>query len=403
MLLKNFLIGYQHNIFDYSKLTRHVLGPAWGLVGDISFVINGCGALLSYIMIMGALCHESLLALTSSTCTSFFCSRIFLTILPIVFFSLPLCLYRKFGHLSMISYLSIAVVLASMSLVIIGGSLVEDDHSSSQGPTSSSNSNSIQLFNFNGSLKTIGNIVFSFGFITGSFHSYSAMKKEERNINNFLYLSRLTLLLGVTMCFLTGIFGYLYFKEDVEVNILQNYGGKVGAFFKLLLVLHLILYIPGDYIIMRSSFWKIFHRDIENENAIFFYTTTILSVFFLTFIAIILVEFGEETILSEVIDVTGGLAGSIMYFIIPSLVGMRERENKKNVGDKEERRIEKESEPEIRDGEGELSEEEREERIEHEVEGDDTGNKPKLNIGFYKCSLLLLLGGYIMITVVVHL
>ena len=48
------------------------------------------------------------------------------------------------------------------------------------------------------------------------------------------------------LCYCTGISGYLAFRSAAEGNILDNFPGPVAACFKVLVVLHLILYIPGD-------------------------------------------------------------------------------------------------------------------------------------------------------------
>jgi amino acid permease len=71
-----------------------------------------------------------------------------------------------------------------------------------------------------------------------------------------------TTAVGVAMCFAVGIVGYLSFRDSTETDILENFSGKLGVVFKLLVVVHLILYTPGDYIILRASLFNIFNTKV---------------------------------------------------------------------------------------------------------------------------------------------
>lgn len=53
-------------------------------------------------------------------------------------------------------------------------------------------------------------------------------------------------LTGAILCYCTGIAGYLAFRSATEGDILDNFSGPVAACFKVVVVLHLIMYIPGD-------------------------------------------------------------------------------------------------------------------------------------------------------------
>ncbi|CAN0439653.1 unnamed protein product, partial [Laminaria digitata] len=55
-----------------------------------------------------------------------------------------------------------------------------------------------------------------------------------------------SVLTGAVVCYCTGIAGYLAFRSATAGDILDNFSGPVAAFFKILVVLHLIMYIPGD-------------------------------------------------------------------------------------------------------------------------------------------------------------
>jgi len=70
--------------------------------------------------------------------------------------------------------------------------------------------------------------------------------------------------------------GYLTFRDDTQVDILENFTGNVGAVFKLAVVIHLTLYIPGIFIIMRASLMNLFKINVEELETGYFISGTLL-------------------------------------------------------------------------------------------------------------------------------
>lgn len=299
-------------IFDYPKLAGHVLGVYGKLAVDLSIVINGAGALLSYILIIGTLFED--IVSSFSTCDAWYCNIAFLTILPIVTFTIPLCLIRNFGHLAVISYISVSVITSIVFLVIIGGPVV--GHNSHSAPTS------VKMGSFVGSIRNVGDIIFALGYSTAAFHAYNGM--ENRSVANFQRLAKTATWIGVLMCFFTGLAAYLSFGNDTDTNILLNFTGAVGDIFKLALIVHLVLYIPGDFVILRASLWRLFDVDVATQSNTLFISTTLGSVGLITMVAILLqVYCSNSNALGLVVDITGGMAGSIVYFLVPGLMGWK--------------------------------------------------------------------------------
>lgn len=52
--------------------------------------------------------------------------------------------------------------------------------------------------------------------------------------------------LGGLFCYGTGMVGYLSFREATEGDILDNFTGVVASGFKVMVVMHLVLYIPNE-------------------------------------------------------------------------------------------------------------------------------------------------------------
>lgn len=293
-------------IFDYSGLAEAIMGPRGATLVDGCIAIGGVGSLLSYILIIGSVLRQVV-----DHCGAWYCNVVFLTILPVCSFTVPLCLLRNFGHLAIASYISIGVISASVLLVIIGGPI--------QNPDATGNG---RMGNFVGSIKTVGDIVFALGYITAAFPAYNAM--ENRSVVNFSRDTSATMLIGAVMCFVTGLAGYLSFGSDTDSNVLQNFTGALGDVFLVAMVIHLALYIPGDFVIMRTALYKLRGVDPNKESDFAFITFSLGCIGFEIFLALILQVFLSSTdSLAIVVDITGGVAGSMLYFVIPGLCAMK--------------------------------------------------------------------------------
>lgn len=295
-------------VYDYSKLAERILGRNGTLAVDISIVFGAIGSLLSYILIIG-----TVLTQVVGHCDGWYCNVAFLTILPVTLFTVPLCLLRDFGHLAIASYISIAVIAASVLLVIIGGPIVSEDDEIAN----------YRMGSFICAIKTVGNIVFALGYITATFHAYNAM--ADKRVATFARASRTTTIIGAVMCFSTGLAGYLSFGDDVKSNVIENFTGTVGSVFKVALVAHLILYIPGDFVIFRASLLKLQHLTVSDLSDFAFITLSLSCIAGVTFVAVMLQVFLSSTDnLAVVVDITGGVAGSMLYFVVPALCALKQ-------------------------------------------------------------------------------
>jgi sodium-coupled neutral amino acid transporter 11 len=301
----------QIQVFDYSRMATHYLGRRGGLVVDYSFVINNIGGIISYILIVGSLIKSVIR--TFSSAHGWYTHIGFLTVAPIVTFTVPCCLIRHYGDLAIISYISLVAISGSIFLVVIGGPLHRAQSDNDEQPN---------LASFVGSIRTIGSIVFALGYITAIFQSYTALK--DKTVSKFSTITRHTTLLGTAMCFVIGLVGYLSFGSDTKSNVLENFDTPVGAVFKVVVALHLILYIPGDFVILREALWKICGADVTTQSDALFVSLTLALITCITAVAVVLqIYCGSSDSLAIVMDVTGGIAGSVLYFIMPAALGLR--------------------------------------------------------------------------------
>ena len=300
-----------YKVHSYDQLALSALGQNGDKIVNITIFFGNGGALLSYILIIGSLSHELLVGWMGS---HWYTNSALVTALLVAIFVTPPCLVRKFSHLTYISYASIFAVTATMLLVIFDGTLEAEDYDVND-------DDSINLWSVNGSFRSIGSIVFAFGFASSVFHVYIAVDKSIRTPSNFSYVLRSTVAAGVTMCFLTGMVGYISFRSYTEENILNNFTGRLGAIFKIAVIMHLLFYIPGDFVVMRSSLFVLLGLDVSSESTKEFVAISISMLFAVTASACALNAFAADSdVLSLTLDVTGGLSGSLSNFILPGLI-----------------------------------------------------------------------------------
>ena len=302
----------QTQIFEYSELCTAAFGPYGEVLLDICVVTGNLGALLSYIVIIGSLMENILMVY--GVASAWYTTATFWSFVLVTLFVVPTCCIRNYGHLAFISYISITAISGTILLVLFGGPANASAHSYEP----------LNFASMKGSLETIGSVVFAFGYASAVFHSYTAMKRSERNVETFSKVAVYTTSLGVSMCFLIGLVGYLCFRNDVDADILENFAGGAGTFFKVIVILHLIFYIPGDFLIMRYSFFKLLGGNSTTADDFSYFTGTFSLLAFATALACLIQLYGSTSqSLSMILDLTGGISGSMVSFVLPGLMAMR--------------------------------------------------------------------------------
>lgn len=296
--------------YSYGDIANKAFGEKYGkYIIEISIIINNFGGLLSYVIIIGSLLQSILNQRISPNV--WYGSIGFSTILPMALFVAPLCLVRNFGHLVGVAYFSILAIISVVFVVCIGGPILSDIHGEH-----------LIAISIHGTMKCLGSVVFAFGYASAIFHSYNAMSPKKPQVFNNMAL--ITTLIGIFMCFIIGLIGGWAFEHETKADILENFTGVIGTIFKLIVITHLICYIPGDYVIMRSSILNLFDMTINSLSDIYYITGTLGSIALITCLAcLLLYQQGSTDAISFVIDLTGGITGSITNFIVPGFIGMK--------------------------------------------------------------------------------
>jgi len=297
----------KYAIHDYSKLAAKVLGNGGQQLVDSIVVIGNFGSLISYMLIIGGL--------TNDVINQYFGynSVAIMTVITTVCFVTPGCLIRSFGNLSVFAYFSMVAIFGTFLFVVIAGPI------ETRGDNLDDELNYWSLHN---GFTNIGNVVFALGFSNSVFHAYVSVKEGDRSAHNFSFISFSTVAVGVIVCIAFGVTGYLSFRDDTESNILLNFTGNFGACFKIIVIVHLLLYLPGDYIVMRFSFFRLLGFNVNEISDDVYILGTFSTILVILAIVCALQVYASANSLAYSLDLTGGIANSLTFFFFPGVISL---------------------------------------------------------------------------------
>lgn len=303
--------GVHEHILEYSSLARHAFKHHGERLVDISIIVLTFGSQLGYILVVGTTLSD---LLDSWGCNNYICGEYLTTIIAVGIFITPVCMFRHFGHLAYLSLFSIGAIVAVLLLVLIAGPIKH---------TLGHKSNHYDVFSITGTLSSTGSIVFSLACASANFQAYITTEKKAQNMKSWSKITGSAVGVGSLMCVIMGLVGYLSFGSETEGMILDNFHSHGYDFFKVMVVTHLILYIPVNFVIMRYSLVKVFSGK-KSEN-LDFTTHTILTIGLLvivTSIVLLLLFLGLASgeAFTLILDITGGIGGKFyQYFLFFSL------------------------------------------------------------------------------------
>ena len=302
--------GVKLNILEYSGLARSTFGTKGEKLFDYTIVVTGCGAHFGYVIIVG----ETLSSLLDSWgCASFMCSEVSVILISVVLFMSPLCLFRHFGHFAWLSVFSVVAILAVLFLVIIAGPLKQHE-------------GEIKIFDGLGALKSIGSILFSLSCAIANFQAYTTTEPKSQNPTSWMMITGVAILVGSLMCAGMGISGYLAFRDDTEGEILDNFVEPGFDFFKVMVAVHLILYIPVNFVVTRYSLCKVVYA--KKAESLPWRQHVIVTFSLLAFqtgfvILLLAIGFSSGAAFSLILNITGGIGGTLATFMLPAAMYMK--------------------------------------------------------------------------------
>jgi sodium-coupled neutral amino acid transporter 11 len=299
--------GVHANVLEYGGLAKFAFGKFGENLIDYCIVINAFGSQLGYILIVGDTLSE---LLRSWGCSTEGCGYISTTIWAVGIFVTPICLFRHFGHLAYLSIFSILTIVLVLCLVIIGGPLEYEP-----------GSGVVKILDIGGAIRSTGSIVFAVTCASANFQGYITTDEKYRNFNSWSKITGAAVGIGSSMCMFMGIAGYLSFRDNTDGEILNNFNGHGFDFFKVMVVCHLILYIPVNFVIMRYSVVKLSTNTRSELLPIGKHTVLSVVLLFFTVGTELLLRacgFASGTAFTLILNITGGVGGSLSAIILPA-------------------------------------------------------------------------------------
>lgn len=294
--------GIQEGIHEYSALAHRAFQRNGECVVDIAIIVLTFGSQLGYILVVGTTFSG---LLKSWGCNLEVCNDTNITLLAVAIFVTPVCMFRHFGHLAYLSVFSIATIVAVIVLVMIGGPVKHHlDHIS----------NDYELFSGAGMLASLGSIVFSLDCASSNFQAFISTEESSQTFPVWRSVTRNAVISGACMCMVMGLVGYVSFGSDTQGEILDNFPQTGFDIFKVMVIMHLILYIPSNFVIMRYSVVKLCsgkrseHLPTRTHSVV---TIVLLAVTVLTVIALLQLNLSSGLAFSLILNITGGVGGNI--------------------------------------------------------------------------------------------
>ena len=92
----------------------------------------------------------------------------------------------------------------------------------------------------------------------------------------------------LSMSLMFGLSGYLSFRDDTKVDILENVAGPTGAAFRIVAALFLTIDIPMDFLVLRHSLLNIVDVRVKDLSTWTFTAVTVLFLGFVLMVAVLL-------------------------------------------------------------------------------------------------------------------
>lgn len=238
-----------HRVYDFGHLVVLSAGSSYGqFIYDLVIVLGGLGSMLSYVLIVQSLSTNIVSNFYSFSSTiELSTMKVVVTVVSFIVIT-PLCLIRNFGHLSRVSFVSMVAVCTNVFVVLVQGiySIIMRWFQS----TSDSSSVVVEMFSLSGVLSSLGSVVFAFSFSAALF---PALRAGEALLQESPHVARaslrVTVMLGVLVCFVIGLSGYLSYGSDTQSDILLSFEGLLGIVLQAVFAIHLCLVLPADLLV----------------------------------------------------------------------------------------------------------------------------------------------------------
>lgn len=290
------------SVYDFGELAGRSFGVCGSRAVDVLTIVLCAGSMVSYIVTIGSSLADLIAEWMD---TSGLLSQYRFTALVVTgVVMLPLVLIRDFGHLGFVAFFA----LGSVFTITIFVSVVDPELTSARG--------SLDMFRQD-FFQALGGIAFTLLCQHAALHAYRAM--TPMNIHSWHTAISVAVGCGISICLWMGVLGYVRCGPDVASEILDCYRiSQVGTqVMHLLLIGHLCLYMPVEFLVARHSFIKIIGSDVKKMALVPYVLLTICMLGCIYGLACITDDFGV------ILDLTGGVGGSFVGFVFPGAIYLK--------------------------------------------------------------------------------
>lgn len=302
------LSGQKLGFLNYSEVVQDVFGTTMRRVLNVSIALSSMGALMSYMNTIGTLGSDVMGHWWSSSWLSSY-SGFMIVVVTLV--ELPLILIRSYGELALISYGSLMFICATILFIAFDGPNETDGEwlVAKFGPESGWDV-----------VKELGSFSYAYSMQYVIFEAYASMTPEAKP--QWQTTVARSVVMGGVLLTLMAMFGYAAFGQDCNSDILTNFDASepLVQVAMLVVVLHLLCYIPNDFVIMRLFFLNTCDLNVLRVPTPAYVLTT-LGLFGAPLL--LMASIPEEDVLgyfSLIIDLTGDVPTGFCAFLLPSLL-----------------------------------------------------------------------------------
>ncbi|XP_054447173.1 sodium-coupled neutral amino acid symporter 1 isoform X2 [Pteronotus mesoamericanus] len=301
----------------YEKLGEQVFGTTGKFVIFGATSLQNTGAMLSYLFIVKNELPSALKFLMGKeeAFSAWYVDGRVLVVIVTVGIILPLCLLKNLGYLGYTSGFSLSCMVFFLIVVI---------YKKFQIPCTVQHLNSTNASSANADMCTpkyvtlnsktvyaLPTIAFAFVCHPSVLPIYSELK--DRSQKKMQMVSNISFFAMFVMYFLTAIFGYLTFYENVQSDLLHKYQSKDDILIltvRLAVIVAVILTVPVLFFTVRSSLFELAKKTKFNLCRHIFVTLILLVIINLLVIFI--------PSMKDIFGVVGVTSANMLIFILPS-------------------------------------------------------------------------------------
>ncbi|KAM6153244.1 sodium-coupled neutral amino acid symporter 1 [Erethizon dorsatum] len=300
----------------YEKLGEQVFGTTGKLVIFGATALQNIGAMLSYLFIVKNELPAAIKFLMGKeeTFSAWYVDGRVLVVMVTFGIILPLCLLKNLGYLGYTSGFSLSCMVFFLIVVIYKKFQIPCPLPQLNSTISANSTDTCtpKYVTFNSkTVYALPTIAFAFVCHPSVLPIYSELK--DRSQKKMQMVSNISFFAMFVMYFLTAIFGYLTFYENVQSDLLHKYQSKDDILIltvRLAVIVAVILTVPVLFFTVRSSLFELAKKTKFNL------CRHILVTIILLVILNLLVIFIPS--MKDIFGVVGVTSANMLIFILPS-------------------------------------------------------------------------------------